>query len=578
MSAVSEEEPTEETPAAVINAADRQFGRYQLCYEIASGGMATLYLARAKGPGGYEKLVALKRIHPHLAKKKAFVEMFLDEARIASRLSHPNVCGVIDFGQQDGVYYLAMDYLVGETLSRVLRKMGDPGQWVSRNDYPALPARIVADACEGLHSAHELRDASGNLLHVVHRDVSPQNLFITYDGTTRIVDFGIASAADRVHQTTTGTVKGKYGYMAPEQVRGGRVDRRADVWSLGVVLWELLTLNRLFRRGTDAETIFSLASSPIVPPSQIRPGIPPELDAIVMKALSRDPADRFATAREMGRALTRVAVATGQPVGPAEVSDLMSELFPDGREKKTQLLEHARTAEVALPPEPSSMESHASGASVSRMRSVPQSSRRLWWIVAAVLGCFAAGSVTMVVLVGMLRSGEPTAETLAAPTVGTETPAGAETATDTEETAAATETDTATDTDTDMDTDTDTATDTEPETEPGTETPTDPGDGARAADRRDRRADEDDGAARDERGGSDPARTPRATGVLNLSTPGGWAIVLHNGRRIGQTPGRFTLPAGDQVITLLPFGEPPARRITVEVPRGGTERQSVPLE
>ena len=577
MSAVSQEEPTEETPAAVTDTREQRFGRYRLCYEIASGGMATLYLARADGPGGYEKLVALKRIHPHLAKKKAFVDMFLDEARIASRISHPNVCGVIDFGQQEGVYYLAMEYLVGETLSRVLRKLGDPGTWVSRNDYPALPARIVADACEGLHSAHELRDTSGKLLDVVHRDVSPQNIFVTYDGTTRIVDFGIASAADRVHQTTTGTVKGKYGYMAPEQVRGARVDRRADVWSLGVVLWELLTLNRLFRRGTDAETIFSLASSPIVPPSRIRAGIPPELDAIVMKALSRDPNDRFPTAREMGRALTRVVVASGQPVGPAEVSDLMGELFPEGRAKKMQLLENARTAEMPHVSEPSSMESQASGgsASVSRMRTVPPGRRRLGLFVASVLACFAAGSIAMLVLADWIGDDEPAsvAPPAGASAVGTaavlpqaepDTVPEAAEADETEAEARARA-----------------GSEADPEAEARAGAEADPEAEARApSEAMEPVPDTEPEPARDPERVSRERRDPEraTTGVLNLSTPGGWAIVLHRGRRIGQTPGRFTLPAGRQTVTLLPFGEPPARRITVDVPRGGIERESVPLE
>ncbi|MDQ3035412.1 MAG: serine/threonine protein kinase, partial [Myxococcota bacterium] len=316
-------------------------GRYEMGAEIASGGMATVYLARMSGAAGFEKFVALKRVHPHLATDPAFVEMFLDEARIASRIEHPNVCQVFDFGETDGAYFIAMEFLVGETLGKFQRV-------ISKSDYRNHPrrsfvcARLVADACEGLHAAHELRGRDGEYLNVVHRDISPQNLFVAFDGNTKVVDFGIASASDRVHQTMDGSVKGKFAYMAPEQARGKKVDRRADVFSLGVVLWEMLAFQRLFRRDTPAETLVALLGDPISPPSERSALAPPELDAVVLKALARDPDERYASARELGRDLLRTLGRIGDAVDRAEVAEWLEALFPDGRRRHELLLENAR--------------------------------------------------------------------------------------------------------------------------------------------------------------------------------------------------------------------------------------------
>ncbi|MCZ7682198.1 MAG: serine/threonine protein kinase [Sandaracinaceae bacterium] len=321
-------------------------GRYEMGAEIASGGMATVYLARMSGAAGFEKLVALKRVHPHLAKEDAFVDMFLDEARIASRIQHPNVCQVFDFGEADGEYFIAMEFLVGETLAKVQRSIAGSG-FLHDPRRPFVAVRLIADACEGLHAAHELRGKGGELLDVVHRDVSPQNLFVGYDGNVKVVDFGIASASDRLHQTSSGTVKGKFAYMAPEQARGKRVDRRADVFALGVVLWELLAFQRLFRRDTPAETLVALMGEDIKPPSNVSPLSPPELDDIVLKALERDPDKRYQTARELGRDLVRAAGRIGDSVDRVEVAEWMEALFPEGRRRHSILLESARWGEAA---------------------------------------------------------------------------------------------------------------------------------------------------------------------------------------------------------------------------------------
>ena len=328
--------PTRSTPEKI--------GRYELCFELASGGMASVYLARAAGAPGFQKLVALKRIHAHLAKEKEYVEMFLDEARIASRITHANVCSVFDFGEVNGEYFIAMEYLVGEPLSRVHRRVVANAEERSSPLLPSRMARIIAQAAEGLHAAHELNDADGQSLNVVHRDVSAENLFVTYDGDTQVVDFGIAHARQRVHHTEAGQVKGTFPYMAPEQMTAAVVDRRVDVWALGAVLWELLTLRRLFLRDTDVNTMYAVLSGEIRPPSEYRSDVPPELDEIVLKALQRNPDERWQSAREMGKALRRFLAKQEELVGPAEIAEWMAELFPNGEARKHHLMEIARTS------------------------------------------------------------------------------------------------------------------------------------------------------------------------------------------------------------------------------------------
>ncbi len=325
--------------------APSKIGRYELCFELASGGMASVHLARVEGNPGFEKLVALKRIHPHLACEPEYIEMFLDEARIASRITHSNVCSVFDFGEADGEYFIAMEYLVGEPLSRVHRRvLAD----VDQRSSPLLPmrmARIIAQACEGLHAAHELADADGESLHVVHRDVSAENLFVTYDGATQVVDFGIAHARQRVHNSEAGQVKGTFPYMAPEQMTSAVVDRRVDIWALGAVLWELLTLRKLFLRETDVNTMYAVLSGEIQPPSAYRSEVSSDLDDIVLKALQRSPDERWQSAREMGKALRRYLAKQDELIGPAEIADWMRQLFPSGELRKRELMEIARSRE-----------------------------------------------------------------------------------------------------------------------------------------------------------------------------------------------------------------------------------------
>ena len=216
--------------------AERRLDRFELIAELAAGGMATVYLARLSGAGGFQRFVAIKRLHPHLANDQEFVQMFLDEARLAARLHHPNVVPILEIGESPQGYYLVMEYVEGDTLARLLARAAGQGQ---RLPTP-IALRILIDSMAGLHGAHELRDDRGSLLGLVHRDVSPQNVLVGIDGVSRITDFGVARAASRISATRVGQLKGKLAYMAPEQATGADIDRRADVFSAGVMIWETL--------------------------------------------------------------------------------------------------------------------------------------------------------------------------------------------------------------------------------------------------------------------------------------------------------------------------------------------------
>jgi len=298
-----------------------RLGRYEILAELGSGGMASVYLARLRGPAGFSKLFALKRVHPHLAKDPLFVDMFLDEARIAAALQHPNVALVLELGLDNGEHFIAMEYLHGEHLAAVARVAQAHGGLPI-----AVAAALVARAADGLHHAHEARDAMGQALGVVHRDVTPHNIFVTYEGNVKLTDFGIAKAEGRIVRTETGTVKGKFAYMAPEQALGRPIDRRVDVFALGVVLWELVAGERLFRGNTDAETLMAVALCEIGPPSARRPECPPGLDSIVLKCLARDPNARFETAQDVAAALDHLVERLGG-ARARDVGELMQRLF-----------------------------------------------------------------------------------------------------------------------------------------------------------------------------------------------------------------------------------------------------------
>ncbi|MFO0648673.1 MAG: protein kinase [Polyangiales bacterium] len=285
-----------------------RLGRYEILGEIASGGMATVFLARAVGAGGFSRLMAIKRLHPHLESDDDFVRMFLDEARLAARIRHPNVVATLDVEDHDGLY-IVMEYIEGVTLQQLTRSAQRAGE---RVPIP-VAARIALDILAGLHAAHELRDEHDQFLNLVHRDVSPQNVLLGTDGAARLTDFGIAKAASRLSMTRDGQLKGKISYMAPEQTRRGEVDRRADVFAMGVVVWEVLAGRRLFSGETDVEVLNQLLFEPIPRLKDHAPSLPSMLEQTVMRALERDPATRYASAAQFGDALDRATRMLGGP-------------------------------------------------------------------------------------------------------------------------------------------------------------------------------------------------------------------------------------------------------------------------
>jgi serine/threonine-protein kinase len=283
-------------------------GRYVLSQPIGAGGMASVHLARWVGKTGLSRTVAVKRLHPNLAADPEFAAMFLDEARIATRIRHVNVIPTLDVASQDGAVFLVMEYVPGESLANLERATRAVGARIP----VAVAAGIVAGVLEGLHAAHEAQDENGAPLGIVHRDVSPHNVLVGVDGIARLLDFGIAKALGKVHTTRADQLKGKMGYIAPEQLKRGVVDRRTDVFTAAVVLWEAIVGERLFEAPTDAETIYQILERPLQRPSAHVAGIPQALDDAVMRGLERDPTARYATAYEMARAI-RAAVRVAPP-------------------------------------------------------------------------------------------------------------------------------------------------------------------------------------------------------------------------------------------------------------------------
>lgn len=287
-------------------------GRYVLYDEIATGGMASVHFGRQLGAAGFSRTVAIKRPHPHLARQPDFVMMFVEEARLASRIRHPNVVATTDVVVLEDEVLLVMDYVSGESLSRILRSLES-----NRVPLPVPVAlSIVTDALYGLHAAHEACDDTGQSLGLVHRDVSPQNIVVGRDGVARLVDFGIAKASSRA-QSTGDAVKGKLAYMAPEQLKRGPIDRRTDVFAASIVLWEILTGQRLFAGDHEAETISRVLDQPIVAPSEFAKDLPAVLDTVVLKGLRRDPSERWESAKQMAGAIEKAAA----PSRHAEVGE-----------------------------------------------------------------------------------------------------------------------------------------------------------------------------------------------------------------------------------------------------------------
>lgn len=332
-------------PESKLDLSGQRLGDYDLLMRLASGGMGAVYVARAAKQGGFERLFAVKCCHSFLLEDPAFLPMFMDEARISALVRHPNVVATVDVGETQNVPYLVMEYVEGVPLTSLLRHAVQESLMLP----VGLVVRVIIDALHGLHATHETCDLSGQPLGLIHRDVSPQNLIVGLDGTTRLADFGVAKAASRSSVTREGTIKGKFAYVAPEALRLEPVDRRADLFAIGVVLWEALESKRLFVGPSDPETLQRVLHLP-VPKLQAREGITPELEAVLTCALHRDPHKRFASAAEMAHALERLRVAANaSEVGKAVQTLFGAELAAKRQELASSIRKRAESASGNIP-------------------------------------------------------------------------------------------------------------------------------------------------------------------------------------------------------------------------------------
>jgi len=390
-------------------------GKYELIKRIATGGMAEIYLARVSGLPGFEKIVVVKRILPQLASNQEFVQMFLDEARVAATLHHPNIVQMYDIGAVDGNYFISMEYLHGEDLRSISRAMRQKGQ----DRVPLEHALCIGvGIAAGLHYAHEKVGFDGKPLHIVHRDITPQNIFVTYDGGVKLVDFGIAKASNRASETRYGSLKGKIPYMSPEQCRSEPLDRRSDIFSLGILLYEQTTSVRLYRGASEFDVLKQIVEGEIKRPTEVRHGYPVALEEIVMKALAKRREDRYQTARELQAELEAYIREERLVVSPIAMTNWMESLFGqrieawrDAQREGRDLALHAAEAKAAEEDDGFS----TSDQQVVRMPTpVPMTAARrrpntLW---AALVIALAAGGVAWWML-GSHRSA-PTASTAAA--------------------------------------------------------------------------------------------------------------------------------------------------------------------
>jgi len=327
--------------AALQSSAPRIVGRYVLYGEIASGGMATVHFGRLIGPAGFSRPVAIKKLHAQFARDPDFVKMFLDEARLAARIAHPNVVPTLDVVAEQDEVFLVMEYVRGAALGQLVRTIRRRGERVQ----PLIGVGIVSGALQGLHAAHEARNDRGERLDLVHRDVSPQNVLVGADGIARILDFGVAKASGRLQTTRDGQLKGKLAYMAPEQVRGDPLTRRTDIYAASVVLWEVLTGKRLFYAENEASVLARVLSSDVPPPSSIVSDLPRTFDRVVLRGLQRDPERRYATAREMAADLDAcIGVAS-----PTEIGEWVEFTAADELRERANLIAEVERAASELP-------------------------------------------------------------------------------------------------------------------------------------------------------------------------------------------------------------------------------------
>ncbi|HEY2743453.1 MAG TPA: serine/threonine-protein kinase [Polyangia bacterium] len=366
-----------------------QFGKYTLVERLGRGGMAEVWKARISGPAGFQRTLVIKRILPHLVEDEHFKQMFVAEARLSARLNHANIVQVFELGDVDGEFYLAMEYVRGRDLVNLVR-----GQLVKGVPPPGLGAFVVREVCRALAYAHALVDDNGTPLRLIHRDVSPSNVMISFDGAVKLLDFGIAKALAEANEnrTVTGTLKGKFGYMSPEQVEGKDVDHRSDLFAAGICLHEVLTGRRLFKGASDLQTIAMVRDAKVEAPSVHNPAVSPELDAICMKALARVPDDRWRGCDEMAVALDEVVHALKW--GPERLAALQRELFPD-EPSNSAVVNLSSLADTAVP-----SPFHELGVGTLRLR---RWRRPALWATGALAGAIVA----LLVVTGATRKSAP---------------------------------------------------------------------------------------------------------------------------------------------------------------------------
>jgi eukaryotic-like serine/threonine-protein kinase len=555
--------------SAAIQLIEGQFptriGPYRVISHLASGGMASVFSAVHERTG---QSAAIKRVHPHLAAIREFSEMFRDEADLCARIQHPNVCRVFEAGESTGAYYLAMELLEGLPMGRFLRRAARTRTRTRDPRWSHFVARLIADVCAGVHAAHELVDDDGESLEVVHRDLSPHNVFITESGVAKVFDFGIAKAKARLHHTTTGTVKGKFAYMAPEQVQGRPIDRRADVWAIGVLLWEALALRPLFRRNSEPETILAVIDAPFEGPSAFRPEAA-ALDAIVLRALCRDVSARTPSAAALRVELEDFLAANGG-FSREDAIAWIHEVTIAGSDASVVSAEIERSTTRPVATSRQSGVEHAAlsvreatdaAPSISPTAETPRARRKAAAIVAvAFLSCVAAlawvspeeaprGTRS-------IRAPNATAPPVAA--AGVASPEVAAVASSPRQ----------------------------PREPPAIEAlpPVEPPRSTTLASPRivaavdARRAGSVSSATRPPalRPPTPPSQSASVgMGSVDIASPGGWAEVWSNGTRIGHTPGRFQLPEGTHRLGIRAEGRDAERTITVRIVAGQLARVRV---
>ena len=379
----------------------RLFGKYYLLELINVGGMAEVFKAKMFGVEGFEKIVAIKRILPEVAEDAEFIKMFVEEAKIAVKLQHPNVVQIFELGKIDGSYFIAMELINGKDIKTIRKRLKrvDLLMPVEQSAY------IISQVCEGLDYAHRKTDEKMNPLNIVHRDISPQNMIVSYEGTVKLIDFGIAKAKSKSTKTQVGMLKGKFSYMSPEQVSGQPIDRRSDIFSLGVVFFEMLTGKRLFLGKNDVETLEKIRKAEVLPPSVFNSAVPPELDRIVLKALAKDREERYQWASEFAEDLKKFSYSSGKIFTRQDMMNFMSEFFADELEEETAKLEEYQKIKkpVDMPLREAAQPERSDENSAEEEKSVihrGSSSKKLTLIFAAVIVVLGFAIALFVVLGG----------------------------------------------------------------------------------------------------------------------------------------------------------------------------------